>query len=143
VASALWASTEPEDLARLADREGASGLVEAAEADPSRRHTVVMALAYADGFEGLPFLAEVAAGGDAVEARAAVESASALAALPRRAVDPDDAAELRAGCDRLLGVARDPSRPRPVRAGAVRALRMLTDRGCVKAADVPRDVDTK
>lgn len=146
----LWASAkasdyEADDLARLADREGAGGLVEGVKADPSRRRAAVLALAFTgdDGFVGLPYLAEVAATGDEADARAAVESADRLAARPRRAVDPEDAPELRAGCDRMLVVAKDPARPRAVRVGAVRALKMLEDRGCVRDGDLPAELNTK
>jgi hypothetical protein len=133
---------EPDDLARLANREGASGLVEEGSRNPAKKPTAIAALAYADGLSALPWLAEAADADDEPSARAAIESIDALAARTRRAVDPEDAAELRAGCDRLLVIAKNTSKKRPVRVGAVRALRMWSDRGCAKAADVPTDVDT-
>jgi hypothetical protein len=141
----LWVRAkegEPDDLARLANREGASGLVEEGSRDPVKKKAAIAALAYADGLSGLPWLAEAADAEDEATARAAVESIVAMAARTRRAVDPEDGAELRTGCDRLLSIAKNPSKKRPVRVGAVRALRMWTDRGCAKTADLPTDVDT-
>jgi hypothetical protein len=42
-----------------------------------------------------------------------------------RAEDPEDAEELRDGCERLTVLATDATRPRPRRVAAVRALRMM------------------
>jgi hypothetical protein len=66
-----------------------------------------------------------------------------IASQKRSQVDPEDALELRDGCDSLLVAARDATRPRAVRVGAVRALRMMSDRGCVNQSDIPADVDVK
>jgi hypothetical protein len=155
--SRLWtqaAGGEAGDLARLADREGASGLVERAQAEPSLLMTAVRAMAFAPepgAFVGLPLLADVARGPDEAAAEAAIESAIDLAARPRRAIDPEDAAELKTGCDTLLALATDatgasglhlaPAALRARRVGAIRALRMLADRGCVAAAAIPTDLD--
>jgi hypothetical protein len=141
---ALWNRAkegEPDDLARLANREGASGLVEVGTSEPSRKRIAIAALAYADGLSALPWLADAADGSEEDDARAAVESIDAMAARPRRAIDPEDGAELRMGCDRLLAIAKNTTKKRPLRVGAVRALRMWSDRGCAKAADLPTDLD--
>jgi hypothetical protein len=155
VIEALWARArgdagEPDDLARLADREGASGLVARANADPASRLTALRALAYApepQAWEGLPLLAEAARAPSDDEANAALDSAIDLAARPRRATDPEDAAELKQGCDGLLAiaVARDGkgAMPRARRVKAIRALRLLADRGCVDAAAIPGDADAR
>jgi hypothetical protein len=141
---------DADDLARLADREGEAGLRARAERDPSLRLTAIRALAEAPEpgvFLALPFLARAAAGPDETEATAALESTIDLAARPRRATDPEDAAELKEGCDLLLAFARDPKDggavPRARRVKAIRALRMLADRGCVDPAQVPQDLDAK
>jgi hypothetical protein len=145
---AAWTSArsgEPEDLATLATQEGAVGLVEASS-DPELRSVAIEAMAYAWGWAQLPFLAKTAAGKSDDDARRALESAAELAARPRRAEDPEDAAELREGCEGLLALARDASMPRARRVGAVRALRMLPcppldrDGGAVS---LPADVDAK
>lgn len=141
----LWArarSGEPDDLARLAQAEGTEGLV-AGATDKERRTIAIRALAHADGLGALPFLAEVSVSGAEGEPEAALESIAALAARPRRSRDPDEALELRAGCDALLGLAKDAKAPRTRRVRAVSALRMLAERGCVDRRSIPTDLDAK
>ncbi len=143
----LWARAkdgEADDLARLARREGPAGLMERG-ADPAYRDTAVRALGQvapdAFGLGALAWLAEVALGSEDGEAGTALESIVDLAAQPRRAHDPEDALELHAGCERLLGLARDGNRSKKNRVIALRGLRMLSERGCVKAADLLTDLD--
>jgi hypothetical protein len=141
----LWqqgADGELDDLARLHDREGETGLIERA-AVPAYRMTALAALACGDDFEALPFLADVAASGTDAEADVALASAQSLAAVPRRARDPEDALELRQGCERLLGLARKVEAPRSRRAGAITALRMLESTGCLHGEAPPIDLDAK
>ena len=142
---ALWAaaaSGEADDLARLADREGSAALAEAG-ADPNKKLVAIHALAYADGFAGLPFLAQAADGADATQAHDAVDSIEMMAARPRRAVDPEDALEVRAACTQLLIIAKNAAKPRPVRVGVIRALRMWGDRACAPPEEIPIDLDVK
>ena len=145
----LWTRAkggDADDLARLADREGESGLAERGRSDPAARMAAIRAMAFAPepgAFGGLPFLAEAARGTDEPQAQAALESAIDLAARPRRAVDPEDAAEMKAGCDSMLALAKDVKAPRARRVNAIRALRMLADRGCVDPAALPTDLDAR
>lgn len=145
----LWTQAkggEAGDLARLADRVGESGLVERAAANPGSRMTALQAMAFAPepgAFGGLPFLAESARGPDEGQAQAALQSAIDLAARPRRAIDPEDAPEMKAGCDSMLALASDPKAPRARRVNAVRALRMLADRGCVNPSALPTNLDAR
>ena len=127
-------SLAPEDLGRLALREGSVGMV-AGAMTPERRRVTVHALAFAEDLEALPFLGEISAGPDPELALVAAESANALAARPRRSVDPEDAIEVREGCDRLRAVAATKEKPKTLRVKIVRALAMLGDRGC--ARDLP------
>jgi hypothetical protein len=149
VVEELWVRArggDADDLARLADRVGESGLAERGERDPSARMTALRAMAHAPepgAFAGLPFLAEAARGADEAEAEAALESAIDLAARPRRAIDPEDAAEMKEGCDMLLALANDPKAARVRRVRAVRALRMLADRGGVDPHALPTDLDAR
>ena len=92
-------------------------------------------------FSELPWLAQVGTTGTDDEARAALDAVVELAARPRRATDPEDADELHVGCGALLDLARGAERPKERRVLAIRALRMLTDRGCVKKADIPTELD--
>jgi len=140
----LWARAADEDagaaddLARLARREGVAGLIERG-AHPTLRRTAALALGYTQGFSAMAWLGEVAAIDVEEDALAALGSAVMLAAQPRRAVDPEDAEELRAGCDKLSALAKDPKAARKRRVLAIRALRMLSDKGCAK--EIPTDLD--
>jgi hypothetical protein len=128
------------DLARLYDAVGSDALIDASPV-ASRRTAALRALAFADDFTPLPFLAKVAASGTDADARVALESVASLAARPRLATDPDDALEIHDGCAQLLALAKDVKRPVARRVLAVSALRLLADRGWVLAADVPTDLD--
>lgn len=140
-----WAQAdagEPQELMRLTDLVGCDALRDRA-ADPSRRPAAIRAMAYCPDFSELPWLADIGAGGRDDEAVAALAAVVDQAARPRRATDPEDADELHTGCAALLALARSPERPRVRRVLAVRALRMLAERGCVARADIPTDVDVK
>jgi hypothetical protein len=143
----LWqraAEGELADLARLYDREGETGLIERA-AVPAYRMTAIAALGCGEDFTSLPFLADVAAAGTDAEAEVALSSALRLAAVPRRTRDPEDALELRQGCERVLLLARKVDAPLARRARAVSALRMLESTGCLHgdAEAPPSDLDPK
>jgi hypothetical protein len=143
----LWAKAadaELADLARLQHREGDMGLIERA-AVPTYRMTALAALAFGDDFTALPFLADVGGSGSDAEAEVALASAQTLAAVPRRARDPEDALELRQGCEALLLLARKPEAPKSRRARAVSTLRMLESTGCLHgdAEAPPSDLDPK
>jgi hypothetical protein len=143
---AQWAAAkegDPEELMRLADLAGCEGLRERAQADAELRTVALRAMQYCGDFSGLPWLAEVAGGASDAEARDALDSVVQLAARPRTATDPEDADELHEGCAALLVIARDTNRPRDRRVLAIRALRMLAERGCVKRADIPVDLDAR
>jgi len=125
----LWnaaKSGEEADLARLANEEKSGGLEERA-VDPALRLTAIQAMGYTQALDGLGFLGESAARDPEPLATAAVASAAMLAANPRRARDPEDALEVRRGCDALRAAKNDGARPKPVRDGAQRALAMLAD----------------
>ncbi len=136
---------DEDEVARLAAREGIRGLEERA-AMPTYRVTALRAMGYAPGYSALAMLGSAAARGNEAEARAAVASTGTIAARKRAQTDLEEADELAAGCASLLGAAKDVGRPRDVRVGAVRALRMLSDgqeARCVKLADIPKDVDVR
>jgi hypothetical protein len=143
--AAQWSAAhegEPEELMRLADLVGCEGLEEGA-ARLELRSTALQAMQYCRDFSELPFLAQVGFDGSDDDARSALTSAIALAARPRRSVDPEDADELHTGCTTLLSLARGLERPRERRVLAIRALRMLSEYGCVKRADIPADLDAR
>jgi hypothetical protein len=145
--AAAWAAAEtkdhdPEDLARLADLVGCVGLRERAD-QAELRGTAIRAMEYCGDFSELPWLAEVATAGSDEEAHAALDAVVGLSAMPRRATDPEDADELHVGCATLLDLSRGAQRPRERRVLAIRALRMLSERGCVKRGDIPTELDAR
>ena len=139
-AEASAKDVDPEELARLADLVGCEGLRERGD-DATLRPTAIRAMQYCRDFSELPWLAQLAATGTDDDARAALDAVVELAARPRRATDPDDADELHVGCGVLLDLARGAERPKERRVKAIRALRMLTDRGCVNKVDIPTELD--
>jgi hypothetical protein len=133
---------DPEELARLEDLVGCEGLKERA-VDAELRGTAIQAMQYCRDFSELPWLVEVGATGKDEEAKAALDAIVELSARPRRATDPEDADELHTGCRALLDLAKAVDRPKERRVRAIRALRMLADRGCVKGAEIPTDLDAR
>ncbi|MGD0679147.1 MAG: hypothetical protein ABSC94_27430 [Polyangiaceae bacterium] len=129
-----------DDLIRLDDLIGCDGARERGGA-PALRMTALHAMAYCPDFSELPWLAEVATTGDDAQADSALDSIVEQASRPRRTTDPEDAKELGEGCRRLLTLARASDRPRVRRVVAVRALRMLAERGCVQRSEIPHDFD--
>jgi len=140
-AEELWTRAregDADDLARLYDLEGDRGLIERG-ALPPYRVTALQALGFAHEFVSLPWLSEIAANGTDAESDAAIESARSIAAWPRPTRDPDDALELRAGCDNLLGLATAKDQAPSRRAHAASVLRMLAPLGCASADAADRD----
>ena len=135
-----------DDLIRLAELVGCPGLHERAANESAGnetvRRTAVRAAAYCSDFSELPWLARLGVDARDDEALDALDSIVDQAARVRRATDPEDADELHAGCGTLLELARSTA-PAPRRVRAIRALRMLAERGCVKMADIPHDLDAK
>jgi hypothetical protein len=140
-----WARAQDggdDDDIRLADLVGCTGLRERAE-DARLRPTAVRAMAHCQDFSELPWLADLGTHAGDAEAIAALDSIVEQAARVRRATDPEDADELHDGCGALLALAHTGTAPAPRRIRAIRALRMLSDRGCVKRTDIPADLDAK
>jgi len=141
----LWArgkDGDADDLARLYDREGDTGLEERG-ALPAYRMTAIQALGFAHDFVPLPWLAGIAESGADAEAEAALDSARSLAAWPRSARDPVDALELHDGCESLRALAMDKDKSTRRRAHAASVLQMLAWAGCARADAVPADLDAK
>ena len=133
---------EDDDRMRLADQVGCQGLRERAQ-EPVLRPTALRSMAFCPDFSELPWLTNIAAAGSEEEAALALDAILEQAARRRRATDPEDADELGVGCRALLALSRSADRPKARRAKAIGALRMLADRGCVRRADVPSDLDAK
>jgi hypothetical protein len=140
-----WAQAdggEPGELVRLADRVGCESLRERA-AVPVLRGRALRAMAFCPDLGEVGWLAEVATSADEADALAALDAVVDEAAAPRRSTDPEDAEELHEGCGKLLTLAKNTSGSKARRVLAVRALRMLAERGCVVRAEIPTDLDAK
>jgi hypothetical protein len=133
---------DEDSLVRLVDRLGCEGLRERAQ-QPALEAMALRAMGRCPDFAELPWLADVAASGSEAEATDALAAIVDEAARPRRATDPDDAEELSEGCAKLLTLAKATDRPRMRRVNAIRALRMLADRGCPRRSDIPADLDAR
>jgi hypothetical protein len=131
---------DPDEVTRLYHYEGVARLLERGGRKPDRM-AVIAALAHAPDFTPFPWLADQAASGDDKEAVSALDSMVTLATRVRTTNDPEDADDLHDGCIRTLELARSSRQPKERRAAAVGILRMLVDRGCVKAEDIPTELD--
>jgi hypothetical protein len=143
----LWrraASQDPLDLARLADREGAGGLLEGLDEGGPLGLLALDALPFADDAEAaLQRLGEVVRQIDPGESRSVVRAIAAIAARPRRQVEPVDPPGLRSCAQALLDVVSKKSLPAAVRAQAISALRLLSERGAVLPSAIPTDLDAR
>jgi hypothetical protein len=132
------------DLSRLADREGASGLVDGLEEGGPIGLTALASLPYAEDAElAYRRLGEAVALSDPDDALPFVETILALASRRRRQTEPLDPPGMRSSADALLEVARNKSAPARTRAASISALRMLSESGAVQAAAIPTDLDMK
>jgi hypothetical protein len=127
---------------RLADLIGCVGL-RARAAQSELRSTAIRSMAFCDDDSELSWLATVTATADGPDGDEALVAVVEIAARPRRSIDAEGAEEVRGACRTLLAFARDRARAKARRVLAIRALRMLADRGCVPAAEIPADLDAK
>ncbi len=138
----LAAEGDRAELARLADREGAQGLLQGVEDGGEVARTALAALALADDGEfALGRLGQIAAQLSPSEAVYVLDALSAIAAQPYRQTEPLDREGVRTCAASLLeiaGRARDPAR---VRASAISTLRLLADRRWVDTKTIPRELD--
>lgn len=135
---------DPVDLARLADREGAGGLLEGLEEGGAIGLTALAALPFADDADAAyQRLGEIVRQLDPAATGPVVRSIVDMAARPRRQTEPLDPAGLRSCADALARLAEQKSLARSVRAPAISALRLLAERGAVNAAAIPTDLDPK
>jgi hypothetical protein len=135
---------DPIDLARLADREGAGGLLEGLEEGGSIGRTALEALPFADDSEAaLQRLGQILRQIDPGESGPIVRTITGIALRPRRQTEPIDPPGLRACALALLDVAQKTSLAKSVRAPAISALRLLSERSAIDAGMIPTDLDAK
>jgi hypothetical protein len=129
-------SGDPADLAELADAEGARGLARRLD-DPALGRTALAALEHAADAELATGLLARRAAARPATAEAELEVLLAVLSSPRRVgerLDPEGELE---AVDALLGLAREASHPRRVRALALSCLGRLAERGLVDRAALP------
>ncbi len=143
---ALWnramQSEDEIDLASLADREGASGLLEAVEVGGKVGHTALAALPMAHdapvAFRRLSQLALLTEGPPRLHVLHTIHD---VAARPSRLGEPVDEGGSDACAHALLRIARDPHAPSIHRAVAISSLRLPAFARLVDAAQIPSDLD--
>lgn len=132
------------DLARLADREGAKGLLDGLEEGGAIGVAALDALPLADDAEAAyERLGEIARHIDRRQAGPVVKAIYAIAAKPARQVEPVDPAGTKSCALALLDLANDTSLAAGLRAPAISALRLLATKNAVDPALIPSDLDPK
>ena len=135
---------DPIDLARLADREGAGGLLEGLEEGGPVALAALAALPFADDAEAaFQRLGEIVRQLDPAATAPVLEAIVDMAARPRRQTEPLDPPGLRSCAEALMTLAERKNLSKSVRAPAISALRLLAERGAVAAAAIPTDLDPK
>lgn len=137
----LASQRDPFDLARLADREGAAGLLDALEEGGVVGLTALAALPYADDAEvAYRRLGEVLRLLDPEKTEPVVQATRAIAEKPLRQAELLDPEGIKYCADALLALAKKDA-PAAIRADAISALRRLRERGLVDPAEIPTDLD--
>jgi hypothetical protein len=143
----LWhraISQDPMDLARLADREGAGGLLEGLEEGGPLGLVALEALPFADDADAAyQRLGEIVGQIDPGESGPVVHAIAGIAGRGRRQTEPLDPPGLRSCAQALLGLARTRSLANGVRAKAISALRLLSEKGAVEPGAIPTDLDAR
>jgi hypothetical protein len=132
------------DLARLADREGAKGLLDGLEEGGAIGVAALDALPLADDAEAAyERLGEIARHIDRTQAGPVVRAIYAIAAKPARQIEPVDPAGMKSCALALLDLANDKSLAAGLRAPVISVLRLLATRNAVDPALIPSDLDPK
>jgi len=132
------------DLARLADREGARGLLDGLEEGGAIGMAALEALPFADDAEAAyERLGEIVRQIDPRQAGPVIRTIDAIAAKPARQVEPVDPAGMKSCALALLNLAKTKSVAPAVRAPAISALRLLATKNAVDPGAIPGDLDPK
>jgi hypothetical protein len=132
------------DLARLADREGAKGLLDGLEEGGAIGVAALEALPFADDAEAAyERLGEIVGQVEARQAGPVIRAIDAIAAKPTRQVEPVDPAGMKSCAQALLSLGNDRSVEPGVRAPAISALRLLAAKNAIDPSAIPKDLDPK
>jgi hypothetical protein len=143
----LWRSAidgDDGDLARLADREGAQGLLDGLQEGDAIGVAALRALPFADDAEAAyERLGEIVKQIDSRQIGPVVRAIDAIASQLPAQTEPVDPAG-RVSCARaLLDLAKNKALAPAVRAQAISALRMLCEKHAIDRAAIPDDLDPK
>lgn len=106
--------------------------------------TALEALAFADDAEAaFQRLGEVVRQIDPGETAPFIRAISAIALRPRRQTEPVDPDGLRSCADAVLELSRKKGVARSIRAPAITALRLLSERHALDPAAIPTELDAK
>lgn len=141
----LWqraSQGDPLDLARLADRQGASGLLEGLQEGGVVGLTALLALPHADDADvAYRRLGEIIRQLGPDKAAPVIEAALGMMRRPRRQAEILDAPGMKYCAEALLEVANQKRAPTEARANAISALRALAHDGLFDPAAIPSDLD--
>ncbi|WP_437729398.1 thiamine biosynthesis protein [Sorangium sp. So ce861] len=138
----LAAGDDPLERARLAEAEGAAGLLAALEDGGGIALTALGALPYADDADlALGPLAERARAASGPSLTPLLEALLGIAGRPPRPREPLDPDGARAAAAALVELSRRRDLPAEQRALAISAARALAERGLVDPRDIPADLD--
>jgi hypothetical protein len=133
---------DPVDLAALADREGAAGLMDGVEQGGEVGVAALHALPHADDAElALRRLGEIALQTDGATQLDVVDVVELIAARPIRQAEVLDADGARECSKALLEIARKSGAGPQTRAKAISALRHMVDWLVVDPKQIPTDLD--
>jgi hypothetical protein len=143
----LWrraADGDPADLARLADREGAMGLLDGLEEGGDAAAVALQAIPWAEDAEvTYQRLGEIIRQIDPGETEPVLAAIAGIARRPRPQSEPVDPWGLRSCGAALLYLTQQKDLPKQVRVAAIGTLRLMADRNGVDPAAIPTDLDAR
>lgn len=135
---------DPLERARLAEAEGAAGLLEALDDGREIAEAALLALPYADDADlALGPLSQRALAAPPADLGPLLQAILEIAGRPARQREPLDPEGARAAGQALLALAGRGALPPPTRALAVSGARALAGRGYVDPAAIPGDLDPR
>lgn len=140
--AALAAPDDAIELARLAEAEGASGLLVGLEEGGATGLVALAALPYADDAEhALPRLAEILVAVPPASLPPVIDCVEGIVQRPLTQTEPKNPLGAHAAFDALLAIAKRTDVPAPTRARAVSVGRLIAARGPYDAKLLPTEFD--
>ena len=140
--AALAAPDDAIELARLAEAEGATGLLVGLEEGGATGVVALAALPYAEDAElAMQRLSEIVVQVDAPAMLAVLDTIEGIVQRPRRQTEPLAPLGLHAAFDALLSLAKRTDLAPEARARAISVARLISSRGPYDAKLLPTDLD--